>query len=85
MAIADTQDRKNLRISRRYRVRSARQCPGRTKPVAPVAPAVGEPLAEPGARNLPAELGLKPAAGVASPVPRGARDVAQLSAHVRLQ
>ena len=31
-----------------------------------VAPAVGEPLAEPGARDLPAELGPEAAAGVAS-------------------
>jgi hypothetical protein len=30
--------------------------------VGPVAPAVGEPLAEPGARDLAAQLGLEPAA-----------------------
>jgi hypothetical protein len=51
----------------------------------PVAPAVGEPLTEPGAADLPAQLGLEPAASVARAVARGALDVAQLGAHVHLQ
>jgi hypothetical protein len=50
-----------------------------------VAPAVGEPLPEPGARNLPAQLGLEPAAGVARPGRHRALEVAQLRLHVRLQ
>jgi hypothetical protein len=50
-----------------------------------VAPAVGEPLAEPGARNLPAELGPEAAAGVASAGRHRAFDVAQLGLHACLQ
>jgi hypothetical protein len=50
-----------------------------------VAPAVGEPLAEPGARDLTAQLGLEAAAGV----PRAGRhrlfEVAQLGLHVGLE
>ena len=41
-----------------------------------VAPAVGEPLAEPGARDLPAELGPEAAAGVARAARHRALDVA---------
>jgi hypothetical protein len=51
----------------------------------PVARAVGEPLAEPGARNLPAQLGLEPAAGVARPSGHGAFNVAQLGPHICLE
>jgi hypothetical protein len=50
-----------------------------------VAPAVGEPLAELGAPDLPAQLGLEPAAGVASAAGHRALEVAQLRLHVRLQ
>jgi hypothetical protein len=50
-----------------------------------VPPAVGEPLAEPGARNLPPQLGLEPAAGVARPGGHGALDATQLRLHVRLE
>jgi hypothetical protein len=53
--------------------------------VVPVAPAVGEPLAEPGARDLPAKLRLQALAcrpGARSDRPR---KVAQLRLHVRLE
>jgi hypothetical protein len=50
-----------------------------------VAPAVGEPLAEPGARNLAAQLGLEAAAGLARAAGHRAFDVAQLALHVRLE
>ena len=53
--------------------------------VVPVAPAVGEPLAEPGAGDLTAQLGLEAAAGVASTGRHRALDVAQLGLHVRLE
>ena len=53
--------------------------------VVPVAPAVGEPLAEPGAGDLPAQLGLEAAAGVAGAGRHRALDVAQLRLHVRLE
>ena len=53
--------------------------------IVPVAPAVGEPLAEPGARDLTPEFGLEPAAGVARPGGHGALDVAQLRLHVCLE
>jgi hypothetical protein len=51
----------------------------------PVPPAVGEPLAEAGARNLPAQFCLEPAAGFASAAGHRALDVAQLGLHVRLE
>ena len=50
-----------------------------------VAPAVGQSLAEPGARHLTAQLGLQPPAGVASADRHRALDVAQLGLHARLQ
>ena len=50
-----------------------------------VAPAVGEPLAEPGAGHLAAELGPEAAAGVARTGNCRPLDVAQLRLHVRLQ
>jgi hypothetical protein len=53
--------------------------------VMPVAPAVGEPLAEPGAPDLPAQLGHEPAACVARPGGRGAFDIAQLGLQIRLE
>jgi hypothetical protein len=49
-----------------------------------VAPAVGEPLPEPGARNLPAQLGLEPATGVASTADHRTFDVAQIRLQARL-
>jgi hypothetical protein len=49
-----------------------------------VAPAVDEPLAEPGARHLPAQLGLEAATGRLSTGRHGTFDVAQLALHVRL-
>ena len=45
-----------------------------------VPPGAGEPLAEPGAANLPAELSLDPSAGVA-----GAARYRPLDLHVRLE
>jgi hypothetical protein len=50
-----------------------------------VAPAVGEPLPEPGARDLATQLGLQAAPGVPCPGRDRALDVAQLRLHVRLQ
>jgi hypothetical protein len=50
-----------------------------------VAPAVREPLAEPGAGHLPAELGPEAAAGVAGAGRHRALDVAQIGLHVRLE
>ena len=52
--------------------------------VMPVAPAVGEPLPEPGARSLPAQLGLEPAAGIASTADHRTFDVAQIRLQARL-
>jgi len=46
-----------------------------------VAPAVGEPLPEPGARDLTADLGLEAAAGVAGASGHRALDVAELRPH----
>jgi hypothetical protein len=46
-----------------------------------VAPAVGEPLPEPSARNLPAQLGPETAAGVASSASHRTLDLAQLRLH----
>jgi hypothetical protein len=46
-----------------------------------VAPAVGEPVAEPGAGDLPAKLSPEAAAGVASARRHRALDVAQLGLH----
>jgi hypothetical protein len=51
----------------------------------PVPPAVGEPLAEPGARHLPAKLGLEAAAGFAGAGRHRTFDLAQLGLQVRLQ
>ena len=50
-----------------------------------VAPAVGEPLPETGAPDLPAKLGLEAAAGIAGAGRHGTFDVTQLHLHVRLQ
>jgi hypothetical protein len=50
-----------------------------------VAPAVGEPLPETGAPDLPAKFGPETAAGVASAGRHGTFDVTQLHLHVRLQ
>jgi hypothetical protein len=50
----------------------------------PVPPAVVEPLAEPRAGNLPAQLGPEPATGVASTAGHRALDVAQLGLDIRL-
>jgi hypothetical protein len=50
-----------------------------------VAPAVGEPLAEPGARDLAAQLSLEAAASIAGAGRHGTFDVAQLHLHIRLQ
>ena len=50
-----------------------------------VAPAVGEPLAGLGARDLAAELGLEAAAGLLRAGGSGPLQVAQLGLHVRLQ
>jgi hypothetical protein len=49
----------------------------------PVAPGVGQSLAEPGASNLATELGLEAAAGVASAAGHRALDVAQRRLHIR--
>jgi hypothetical protein len=49
-----------------------------------VAPAVGEPLAEPGARHLTAQLGPETPAGVASASRHRALDVAQLGLYAGL-
>jgi hypothetical protein len=51
----------------------------------PVAPAVGESLAEPGVRDLPAELGPETAAGRARAAGDRALDVAKLGPDVCLQ
>jgi hypothetical protein len=53
--------------------------------VVPVAPAVGEPLAQPGARHLAPELGLEAAAGLAGAGGDRAFDIAQLGLHVCLE
>jgi hypothetical protein len=50
-----------------------------------VAPTVGEPLAEPGASDLAAQLGPEAAAGVADTASHRALDVAQLGLHVCLE
>ena len=47
-----------------------------------LAPGAGEPLAEPGTRDLPAELGLEPASRVAGASGHRALDVTQLGLHV---
>jgi hypothetical protein len=69
---------------RRLRVHQARavELPVR---VVPVAPAVGEPLAEPGARHLTAQLGPEAAAGVPRAGRHRALEVAQLRLHIGLQ
>ena len=53
--------------------------------IVPLAPADGEPLAEPGAGHLPAELGPEAAASVAGAAGHRALEVAQLRPHVRLE
>jgi hypothetical protein len=50
-----------------------------------VAPAVGEPLPEPRAADLPAQLGLEPAASVAGAGRHGTFEIAQLGPHIGLQ
>jgi hypothetical protein len=50
-----------------------------------VAPAVGKPLAEPGARDLAAQLSLEAAASIPRAARHGALDVAQLGLHLRVQ
>jgi hypothetical protein len=50
-----------------------------------VAPADGEPLAEPGASDLPAQLGPEGAAGLAGPCSHRVFDVAQLGPNVTLK
>jgi len=50
-----------------------------------VAPAVGEPLAESGASDLPAQLCLEAAAGLAGAAGHRALDGAPLPLHFRLE
>jgi hypothetical protein len=50
-----------------------------------IPPANGEPLAQPGAGHLPAQLGPETTAGFASAAGHRALDVAQLGLHVRLE
>jgi hypothetical protein len=53
--------------------------------VVPVAPAVGESLPEPGARDLTPKLGLKAASGIASAAAHRVFEVAQFGLHVCLE
>jgi hypothetical protein len=69
---------------RRLRVHQARavELPVR---VVPVAPGVGQSLAEPGASNLATELGLEAAAGVTSAGGDRALDATQFGCHIDLE